>query len=139
MGRPDSPGASRAASAAPGAPISTTAFWRAGSIPWTSAYEGVLRASFMIIAGVYTTGATATTPGIAAARAATASASGKLGAPASRICRSPLPRRIRSFMSCSKPVIRASAMTSAAVPTATPATEMIVMTERNVRPRCTRR
>jgi hypothetical protein len=42
-------------------------------------------------------------------------------------------------MSSTKPALRDSAITSAAVPTVTPPTEIIVITDRNVRPRWNRR
>ena len=46
-----------------------------------------------------------------------------------------LPRRMRSRRSFWNPLISANAMTSAAVPTATPAAEISVMSDRKALPR----
>jgi len=63
-----------------------------------------------------------------------------LGASRARIAwRCALPVRIRLRKSSTKPFIRLSATTSAAVPTVTPATLIKVIRERNVRPRWNRK
>jgi hypothetical protein len=91
--------------------------------------------SFTIIAGVESTAVAARTPETPRTWSSTRSESVNVGSAALSTVRWALPPRILSRTSSWNPVMRARAMTSAAVPTVTPATEMIVIMDRKVRPR----